>query len=72
VDIYLELKIRGIDYSIHEWPYGVLFGNDFASKYECKIILEELPFLYKLDRNKKYYEYINDYEGKVKEYMNQK
>jgi hypothetical protein len=67
---YLELEIRGINYSEHEWPYGILYGNNFATKDECKNILEEIPFIHKLDRNKKYEKYINEYENRVKEYMN--
>jgi hypothetical protein len=69
IEIYLELEICGIAYSKHEWPSGILFGSDGATKEECKIILEEIPLLYKLDRNKKHFEYIKDYENKVKEYM---
>jgi hypothetical protein len=69
IDIYLELEISWIAYSKHEWPSGILFGNDGATKEECNIILEEIPLLYKLDRNKKHFEYIKDYENKVREYM---
>ena len=69
IDRYLELKMDMISFSIHEWPYGILFGNNFATKEECELILEDIPLLYKLDRNKKHSEYINDYENKVKEYM---
>ena len=72
IEIYLELEIRGIDFSIHEWPHGILFGNNFATKDECKMILDEISFLYKLDKNKKYFEYIKEYENKVKEYMETK
>jgi hypothetical protein len=67
--IYLELQIRGIDFSIHEWPSGVLYGNNFATKDECKIILKEIKFIKKLDISKKYFKYIKDYENKVNEYI---
>ena len=69
IDLYLELEIEGIGFSRHEWPEGILFGNNFATKDECKILLESLVFINKLDRNKKYSEYIHDYENKIKEYM---
>ena len=69
IDKYLEIIIREIDYSIHEWPYGILFGNNFATKDECKELLDKITFLRKLDRNEKYYEFINDYENKLKEYI---
>lgn len=68
-DLYLEFKIEWISYSIHEWPSGILLGNDGATKEECIKLLEEVPFINKLDRNKKYSEYIKDYENKIKEYM---
>jgi hypothetical protein len=69
IDKYLELKIRGINFGLHEWPTGILFGNNFATKDECKILLEEIPFLIRLDKNGKYYNYIKDYENNIKKYM---
>jgi hypothetical protein len=69
IDLYLELEIERVNFSLHEYPYGILFGNSFASKDECKILLGKVVFINKLDRNKKYSKYINDYEYKIKEYM---
>ena len=69
LDLYLELEIASISYSIHEWPSGILNGNDGATKDECKNLLDKIPFFHKLDRNKKYFEFINDFEDKLKEYM---
>jgi hypothetical protein len=54
IDLYFKIKIERMDFCIHEYPYGILYGNNFATKEECKILLEEIPFLIKLDRNKKY------------------
>ena len=69
-DLYIELMVRGIIYSLHEWPIGILNGNTFIDKNECKIILKkEIPILKKLDRNKKYNEIIIEYENKLKEYI---
>ena len=58
IDLYLELEVKWISYAIHEWPSGILIGNNGATKEECKELLREIPFLIKLDRNKKYIEYI--------------
>jgi len=69
VDIYLKLVISVIDYSIHEWPCGILWGLDGATKEQCRIILKQIPLYHKLDSDKKFFEYINDYENKVKEYI---
>ena len=69
VEIYLKLIIEGIDYSMHELPYGILFGNNFATIDECNKLLEEIPFIKKLDKNNMYKEYINKYENEIKKYM---
>jgi hypothetical protein len=66
-DLYLEIIIEKILYRIHEWPSGILIGNTFAEKDECKRLLEEIPLLNKLDRNKKYYELVIEYENILKE-----
>jgi hypothetical protein len=71
-DLYLEIIIKKIAYRIHEWPYGIIIGNTFAEKDECKKLLEEIPLLNKLDRNKKYNEFIVEYENIIKEYMDRK
>jgi hypothetical protein len=69
-DLFLEILIEKINFSIHEWPYGILIGNSFATKKdECELLLERVEFINKLDRNKKYSEYMKEYEDKVKEYM---
>jgi hypothetical protein len=61
--------IDRIDFNMHEWPPYILFGNSVAEKDECKILLERIGFMNKLDRNKKYSEYLCDCEDKIKEYM---
>jgi hypothetical protein len=70
IDLYLETIIEKILFRIHEWPYGILIGNTFAEKDECKKLLEEIPLLDKLDRNKKYSELIMEYESIINEYIN--
>ena len=70
IDLYLEIIIEKISFRIHEWPEGILIGNTFAEKEECKKLLEEIPLLNKLDRNKKYNKYIMEYENIIKEYIN--
>jgi hypothetical protein len=63
----LEIEIAWINFSIHEWPSGVLNGNNFVTTMdECKMLLKKTEFVKNLDRNKKYTEYINDYENKIK------
>jgi len=65
----LGLKIYQIDYHIHEWPAGILYGHNGATIDECNILLDEIPLIRKLDTNKEHQEFIQDYEDKIKEYM---
>ena len=67
IDEYLEIIIRGIDFAIHEMPFGILYGNNFATKDQCKELLEEIPFIKKLDRNNRYKDYIIEYENMLNE-----
>jgi len=70
IDLHLKIEIRQIAYSIHEWSSGmILIGNDSATKEQCKRLLEDIPFINNLDRNKKYQDFIKDYEDKLIEYM---
>ena len=70
IDEYLKIVIRGIDFTIHEMPFGILYGNSFATKDECKELLEEIPLIKKLDRNNEYKDYIIEYENMLKESIN--
>jgi hypothetical protein len=69
IDLYLEIMIQWISYAIHEYPSGILIANNGATKEQCEGLLAEIPLLNKLDRHKKYSEYIKDYEHKIKEDM---
>ena len=69
IELYLKLEIEKINFSVHEWPYGILYGMNFATKEECKLLLEKTEFVKGLDRKKKYIDYISDYENKILEYM---
>jgi RAB protein geranylgeranyltransferase component A len=71
-DMLLEVWIEQINFNIHEWPHGVLWGNSFATKDECISLLERVKFINRLDRDRKYSACLNDYENKVKEYMERK
>jgi uncharacterized protein YsxB (DUF464 family) len=68
-DIYLEIKINKMEFIIHEYPPYILFGNNVATKDECKILLDDIVFIKKLDRNNKYEKFINEYKRAIKEYM---
>ncbi len=68
-EIYLEMKIDFISYSQHEWPSGILYGMIGATLEECYEVKDELPLVRNLDKDKKYVEYINEYESKLDTYI---
>jgi hypothetical protein len=68
-ELFLELMINKINFNMHEWPPYILFGNSAATKDECEILSGTIGFINKLDRNKKYSEYMLDCENKIKEYL---
>lgn len=68
-DLYLEIMIDAMRFRIHEWPFGILIGNTFAAKDECRKLLEEIPLVRKLDRNQEYTGFIAEYENIVNEYI---
>ena len=70
VKTFLELEIRFISFSQHEWPSAILFGMNGASLEECLYIKNNLNFIRLLDKEKKYSKYINDYELKLDLYIN--
>jgi hypothetical protein len=70
IDLYLSIEIKGINYALHEWPCGILIGSNGMTLEDCeKELLEEIPLIKKLDRNRKYTDFINDYESKLKVYI---
>jgi len=70
IDLYLSIEIRGINYAMHEWPSCILIGTSNTNLEDCeKELSEVIPIIKKLDRQKKYTDYINDYENKLKKYI---
>lgn len=68
-ETFLGMKIDFISYSQHEWPSGILYGANGASLEECYEIKDELMLIRNLDQDKKYEEYLNDYELKLELYI---
>jgi len=67
IELYLEIKIEKLNFIMHEYPNAILFGN---YSRECKVLLEEMLSLKKLDKNNKFNDYFNEYEKNILEYMN--
>ena len=66
--MYLKTKIKYFEYSIHEWPSGILWGNDGASLEEVKELEKSLKETSSLDKEGNHKSFLEDYEEKLKIY----
>ncbi len=64
----LTILIRCLEYTIHEWPMGVLYGRDGATLEQCDEILEAVQELRFLDTDGLHYELASDVESKTRAY----
>jgi len=55
-------------YASHEWPAGILWGNDGATLEQCNEIMSEVTLARELDRECIYASSIDEFESKVKQY----
>ena len=67
--LLLNRLLSWFSISQHEWPSGILYGMNGASREECKEILCDVEFARQLDIKKKHGSYLSDFEMKVREYM---
>ncbi|MEH2441895.1 hypothetical protein [Nostoc sp.] len=66
----LSVQIRWLQYCIHEYPTGILYGAvNGATIDECQEILSEVEFAKKLDVEKNQDKFLNEVESKVLEYI---
>jgi hypothetical protein len=65
----LSMQIRSLQYCIHEYPTGILYGKDGATTDECQEILSEIQFVRKLDTEKSQEKFLNEVQSKVLEYL---
>lgn len=69
VDVLSKL-IHWFCYSIHEWPAGIILcGYDGTTFEQCQEILNDVAYAREVDREFKHYEFLNDYEEKVRAYQ---
>lgn len=66
--LLLQNIVQWLDYCIHEWPSGILYGNDGATLKQCQEIREEVEFAKKLDANKEYSDFFSDFEDMLIQY----
>jgi hypothetical protein len=65
----LETDVRWFRYCIHEWPAGVLYGNDGATPEQCEEILKAIAFARTLDHAGQFAGLLDDVERKTTEYI---
>jgi len=66
--LLLKAIVNGLEYSEHEWPSGILYGNDGATIEQCEEISTEVQRAIQLDREHAYTEFIEQYAKKLGEY----
>ena len=64
----LKAIVSWLDYSEHEWPSGILYGNDDATIEQCDELNTEVQRVLKLDKEHMYSEFIKQYVKKLNEY----
>ncbi len=66
--LFLSVIVAWLEYSEHEWPSGILYGNDGATPEQCDEILVEVQRVMKLDKEHRYSAFIKQYIKKLNEY----
>lgn len=67
-NLLLETLIQRLQYSIHEWPSGILYGINGATYDECLEIESDLSLAKKLDKKQEYFSFLKDFENKLLAY----
>jgi hypothetical protein len=69
IEEYLRIEASWLAYCVHEWPVGILIGNDGANLGDCFKIQELIRKMRKMDTKGNHETLLFDVEGKVKEYV---
>jgi hypothetical protein len=65
----LAIQIQWLQYCIHEYPTGILYGSNGATINEYQEILSEIDFVRKIDAEKTQEKFLNAVQSKVLEYL---
>lgn len=66
--LLLKAIVSWLEYSEHEWPSGILYGNDGATIEQCDEISSEVQRVLKLDKEHAHSEFVKQYIKKLSEY----
>ena len=64
----LSKQLEWFRYSAHEWPAGILYGQDGATANQCIEILEEVCLARKINKDALNEVFLSEFESKVREY----
>jgi len=64
----LEVELEQFRYCQHEWPAGILYGHDGATIDQCQDLLAAVDTFRQLDIEKKYTQFIEEFQKKVECY----
>ncbi|WP_373976030.1 hypothetical protein NT239_04460 [Chitinibacter sp. SCUT-21] len=66
--LLLNATIKWLKYTEHEWPSGILYGNDGATLEECNEIDRVVKQAVELDKELLHQAFIAEYQKKLSEY----
>jgi hypothetical protein len=66
--LFLNSIVSWLEYTEHEWPAGILYGNDGATIEQCSEINKEIQRVLRLDKEHKHSAFIKQYSKKLSEY----
>jgi len=66
--LLLNSIVSWLQYTEHEWPSGILYGNNGATPEQCNEIAVEVQRVLSMDKEHKYSEFIKQYNKKLCQY----
>ncbi len=66
--LLLDSIVSWLQYTEHEWPSGILYGNNGATLDQCQEIAVEVQRVLSMDKEYKYSEFIKQYNKKLCQY----
>jgi hypothetical protein len=68
-DALLQEFLICFDYAGHEWPAGILSGDNGSTAAECDLYLDDIRLARKLDIDQKYSAQLDEFEDRVRLYL---
>ena len=67
--LLLRSLLKWLSYCEHEWPLGILYGNNGATLAECEEIALEVSFGRELDSQGEHASFLDEFEIKLEQYQ---